>query len=504
MTKKIFENMEDFGNFSKGILDQEIRALQTIKERLDVRSMKVALDLIQDCQGIILVLGSGTSSSIARRMAHVLTCSGTRAIFLDPGQAQHGYSGIVQGQDLLISFSRGGETDEINHVLRIAKNRGAKIIGIMEQQESTMARLSDVVLAAPIDPENDAIGVLPLASTLVHAVIGDMLCAAVLQSRGYADDEFAALHPGGAVGKRLSNRQERTSQQQAITTMGNTSKIHASDSSSVVELSEVPRADLRDLQGLILDMDGVLWRGAEPLPGLKEFFAVLEQRKIRYVLATNNPSARPEGFAEKARSMGVEVDPASVITSVIATIHYLTKTFPIESRVHVIGQPSMKDQIAEAGFILADEDVVAVVVALDRNLTYETIKRGTLLIRSGAAFIGTNADPSYPSEEGIVPGSGMMVTALAVSSDQQPIIMGKPERAIFDLALERLDTPPERVASVGDRLETDIAGGQRIGLKTILVLGGVTQLEDLPNSPVQPDWIFKGIEELTSAFDERL
>ena len=126
-------------------------------------------------------------------------------MFLDAGQAQHGYSAIVSVRDVLIAFSRGGETDEVNYVLRIARKRGAKVIGIMEKGGSTMAELSDVVLCARVAPENDAVDVIPLASTLAHAAVGDVLCAAVLTIQGFDDQEFAKLHPGGAVGKRLGS-----------------------------------------------------------------------------------------------------------------------------------------------------------------------------------------------------------------------------------------------------------------------------------------------------------
>jgi 4-nitrophenyl phosphatase len=463
------------------VLDQEIAALSELREGLEVNELIQAFEKIIECQGMTMVVGSGTSSSIARRLAHVLTCSGAPAVYLDPGQAQHGYSGIISAKDVLIAFSRGGETKEINHVLRIAKKRGAGVIGIMENTQSTMALLSDIILSGPISPENDAVDVIPLASTLVHAAIGDILCAAVLSVRGFEDHEFAELHPGGAVGKRLDPQNQS------------------------IESVKLDYSELRTLEGLVLDMDGVLWHGVKPMPGLQDFFEVLNERGMRYVFATNNPSQRPEGFAAKAAQFGLTVDPQDVITSVTATLHYLKKSYPPGTRIHVIGQPPMKDQIEEAGFILADDDVVAVVAALDRAMTYETIKRGTLLIRAGAELLGTNPDPSYPSEEGHVPGSGMMVTALAASANRTPTIMGKPERIIFDIAIERLGVDARNIASVGDRLETDIAGGMRAGLKTILLFSGIASPEDLSTSSIQPTWVFQDISELAqilSSFEE--
>jgi 4-nitrophenyl phosphatase len=451
------------------VLDQEIEALKELREGLDGKKLSQAFETIMACQGMTMVLGSGTSGSIARRLAHVLTCSGKPAIFLDPSQAQHGYSGLITEKDLLIAFSRGGETQEVNHVLRIARKRGSGIIGIMENTRSSMAQLSDIILAGLVSPENDAVDIIPLASTLVHAAIGDILCAAVLSVQGFKDREFAELHSAGAVGRRLDRQQ----------------------------LTEQDYSNMRTLEGLILDMDGVLWHGAKPMPGLLDFFEVLKARGMRYVFATNNPSQRAEGFAAKAAQFGIPVDPQDVITSVTATLHYLGNNYPPGTHIHVIGEPSMKEQIEEAGFVLADDDVVAVVAALDRAMTYETIKRGTLLIRAGAELIGTNPDPSYPSEEGKVPGSGMMVTALSASADRAPIIMGKPERIIFDIAIKRLGVHANKVASVGDRLETDIAGGIQAGLMTILLFSGIATREDLYNATIQPTWALQDISELT-------
>jgi 4-nitrophenyl phosphatase len=477
---KLKKNNIDVRTLAKRVLTQEIGALEDLRAQLDYTALENAIELILDTKGIILVVGAGTSSSIARRLAHVLTCFGGRAVFLDPGQSQHGYSMLISSEDVVIAFSRGGETAEVNHVLKIANQRGAKIIGIMEDMNSTMASHCDVALQGQVSQANDTGGVIPLASTMVQAAIGDILGAGLSEARGLPDDEFGRYHPGGAVGQRL------TGPQTAEETGGPRHSLP----------TEIP---LSTIKGLILDMDGVLWHGDDPLEGLKPFFDLLNKNKIRYVMATNNPSKHPAGFAEKARSFGIKIESEDIISSVVATVHYLKKHFPQGTRVHAIGEPALKECVAEAGYELADADVEVVVAALERALTYETIKRGTLLIRSGATFLGTNADPSYPTEEGFVPGSGMMVTALSVSADKKPIIMGKPERPIFELAMERMGLPADQVASVGDRLDTDILGGQLAGLHTILLLTGIASKEDLLASDIKPTWVFKDLMELTEA-----
>jgi 4-nitrophenyl phosphatase len=259
---------------------------------------------------------------------------------------------------------------------------------------------------------------------------------------------------------------------------------------------------LKSLKGLILDADGVLWRGDRALPGAQTFLTTLDRKGIRYVLATNNPSQDPQGFSAKAAGLGLSIPPERIITSVTATIAYLTQHYPSGTAVHVIGEPALKRQVAEAGFRLANEGVVAVVVALDRSLSYETFKVGTRLILSGAKFNATNADGAYPTEEGFLPGSGMVVAALAASTGRTPVVMGKPERAIFDLALQRIGLPLQLVASVGDRLDTDIEGAARLGMKTILLLTGVTDPETLASSTVRPTWVFSDLVEFLRALED--
>lgn len=266
-----------------------------------------------------------------------------------------------------------------------------------------------------------------------------------------------------------------------------------------MQTKTVDPAGLREIRGLVIDMDGVLWQEDTPMPGLHGFFDVLRQRDIKFVLATNNNTQRPEGFVQKARRLGLEVLPEQVVTAAVATVQYLRGHYPRGSRIYVVGEPPLKDLISEAGFTLADTTVAAVVATMDRQLTYEMLKRATLLIRAGADFIGPNPDPSYPTPEGIVPGGGAVLAAIAASSDRQPLIMGKPESWIFQISMERMRLGIEETASLGDRLTTDIAGGQRLGLKTILVLSGICSEAELASSPIQPTWVFPGIKELAEA-----
>ncbi|MCZ7542482.1 MAG: HAD hydrolase-like protein [Anaerolineae bacterium] len=139
---------------------------------------------------------------------------------------------------------------------------------------------------------------------------------------------------------------------------------------------------------------------------------------------------------------------------------------------------------------IADEDVAFVVAGIDRGLTYAKVATANRLIREGATFIGTNPDRTFPLPTGPAPGAGSILAAIATASDQEPTIIGKPYAAMFEQALDVVQTPAARTAMVGDRLETDILGGQRAGLRTVLVCTGINRREDLAASPVQPDFVF--------------
>ena len=191
----------DFIAQSNHILDSEIRALQSCRENLDYQQMQAALSMILECTGRVYITGSGTSSTVARRMAHTFTCSGAPSIYIDSGQSQHGYSALLQPGDVLIAISRGGETDEINFLCKLAKSKGIKIIGILENTKSTLGQISDIILIASVEKDNEPLRTIPLSSTIVQEAVGDVLCCAINLKSGFDLTTFQKYHPGGAVGK---------------------------------------------------------------------------------------------------------------------------------------------------------------------------------------------------------------------------------------------------------------------------------------------------------------
>ena len=255
---------------------------------------------------------------------------------------------------------------------------------------------------------------------------------------------------------------------------------------------------LDQIRALVIDMDGVLVRGTSPLPGISEFFSMLAARELDFVVATNNATVSPENLARRLNDLGVQIPPNKVITSAMATAEYLREHQ--DGNVFVIGEAPLRQAILSAGFEICEsaQEASAVVVGLDREISWQKLSEAAYAIGSGAVFIGTNPDPSFPTERGITIGNGAMLAAISAATGVQPIIIGKPETYLYHYALRKLGTKPVETLALGDRLDTDILGGIKAGLCTAIVLTGVTSLQELENSSIQPDWIFEDLTKLTA------
>ncbi|MHB8909661.1 MAG: HAD-IIA family hydrolase [Syntrophales bacterium] len=259
---------------------------------------------------------------------------------------------------------------------------------------------------------------------------------------------------------------------------------------------------LAQITHLILDMDGVLYRGNEPLPRLGEFFAFLRERRVPFVLVTNNATRTPEERSAKLARMGAEVAPAEILVSGQAAARLLRRDYPAGTRVHVFGMPALRQALEEEGFVLADSDVKVVVASVDRDVNFEKITVASRLLRGGARFLATNLDPNIPSEDGFLPGSGAMVAMLAAASGATPTGVGKPEPIMYELAMAQMGARRETTAAVGDRVMTDIVGGKRAGLTTICVLTGASDRAEAEAAGA--DFIFADIGHLLDAWREAL
>lgn len=260
---------------------------------------------------------------------------------------------------------------------------------------------------------------------------------------------------------------------------------------------------LGSIENFIIDMDGVLYRGQERLPGAQEFLGHLRRKNVPFILATNNSTLTPAQYVAKLATMGIQVPEDPILTSAQATALYLGQVAPPGARVCVIGEDGLFSAVAERGFTISATDVDYVVVGMDRQLTYDKLKVATLAIRAGATFIGTNPDTTLPSEEGLVPGNGASLAALEAATDVSPLIIGKPEPTLLRLAMQKLGATADCTAIIGDRLETDILAAKEAGLATILVLTGISQREELETSPVRPDLVFEDIGRVYEAWRSR-
>lgn len=280
------------------------------------------------------------------------------------------------------------------------------------------------------------------------------------------------------------------------------------NSQSLDRITEPMPISLRDLNALIIDLDGVLWRGTTPLPGVADFFDFLNKRGIRFLLATNNAARPTREILDRLDAMQAPVPRDQVLTSAQATALWLEHHLPAGAPVLLIGEAGLYEAIGATGLRIihstnqdsTNERAAAVIVGLDRAFTYDKLRRATTEIRSGALFIATNTDATLPTENGIVPGAGSIIAAVQTASGTVPTIIGKPYRPLFDAALEILRTLPGQTAMLGDRLDTDIEGALKVGLKTILVLTGVTTQAEADASPVKADFTFANLITLREAW----
>jgi 4-nitrophenyl phosphatase len=232
--------------------------------------------------------------------------------------------------------------------------------------------------------------------------------------------------------------------------------------------------DLAAVRAVVLDMDGVLWRGEEVVPQAPAFLDYLRGRGIPFALATNNSGQAPPDYDAKLARLGLGPVPYErIITSGVVTAHYLKAHLPPGSGVYVVGGDGLRALVQQAGFVLTDTDVAAVVAGIDRQFTYQKAWTATKYIRAGALFIGTNPDVTFPMPDGPSPGAGSILAMLAAAGGRQPLIMGKPAAHMFEDAVAALGTTPAETLMIGDRFDTDIVGARAAGLQTALVMTGI-------------------------------
>lgn len=253
------------------------------------------------------------------------------------------------------------------------------------------------------------------------------------------------------------------------------------------------------VRGVIADMDGVVWRGDVPLPGATEFFQFLHWQAVPYVFATNNSARSQAYYVEKLTELNIQARASQVITSATATAAYLRHKFPHLVKAFVVGEIGLKNTLLEQGFILIGEEGQPdfVISGIDREFNYHKLQLAVDYIRAGAIYIATNGDTTVPVSDGFIPGAGSIIAAIEAASGKPPVVIGKPASPMFEIALQRLGTAPQETLMIGDRMDTDIVGASLLGLKTALMLSGVTtETAIITDSAVQPDATYEHLAAL--------
>jgi len=251
------------------------------------------------------------------------------------------------------------------------------------------------------------------------------------------------------------------------------------------------------VRGVILDLDGTVYLGDEQVPGAADFVSFLDGLGIRCLFVTNRSNRTPEDVAAHLQEYGIPCGVEHVLTSSQATVQYLKS-----GSAYVIGEEGLTSELLKAGFTITDQAPDHVVVSLDRQFSYDKLTTACRLISQGSTFVATNPDKSLKVESGLMPGTGSLVAAVEAASGTKPLVIGKPERLIMDMSLARLGLDADEVLAVGDNIHTDIPAGARAGMRTVLLLTGVTKRDDVDSGPCRPDWVLNDYTELTALVRE--
>jgi NagD protein len=267
-------------------------------------------------------------------------------------------------------------------------------------------------------------------------------------------------------------------------------------------VENVPVTDSRPVLTWLTDMDGVLVREEDPIPGAKEFIAALRAQEIPFLVLTNNSIFTPRDLRVRLlRSSGIDVPEESIWTSALATAQFLDEQRPGGS-AYVVGETGLTAAIHDIGYVMTDQDPDYVVLGETRTYSFEAITRAIRLVNGGARFIATNPDPSGPSAHGMLPATGSVAALISTATGRSPYFIGKPNPLMMRSALNRLEAHSETTVMIGDRMDTDIISGLEAGLRTILVATGATERHQVENFPYRPTMVVDSIADVVSMVGE--
>jgi HAD superfamily hydrolase (TIGR01457 family) len=248
----------------------------------------------------------------------------------------------------------------------------------------------------------------------------------------------------------------------------------------------------------LIDLDGVIYRGNELLPGAKEFIAWLKANNKKFLFLTNNSFASETQVLEKLIGLGIVTDTSHLLSAGEAAVQNIARRFP-GALVYLVGEQPLSDLLRQYQLQVVDVDshqADVVLVGLDRHFDYKKLTGAVLTVRAGAHFITVNRDPLLPIAGGFLPGCGTMAAAIEAGCGVTPEVVGKPEPLLLQEAMRMLGSNPSETVMIGDSLTVDIQGGKAAGTHTLLVLSGNTSREDLAHSSIKPDYIYQDVAAL--------
>ena len=252
---------------------------------------------------------------------------------------------------------------------------------------------------------------------------------------------------------------------------------------------------LKNKTAFISDMDGVIYHGNHLLPGAAEFIRFLEERELKYLFLTNSSERTPRELAEKLARLGVRVAPEHFYTSALATADFLSRQKPGCS-VFAVGEAGLLHALYEKDISMNDIDPDYVVIGETRTYSFERLEKAVRLVLKGAKLIGTNPDLTGPTEHGIVPATGALISPIELSTGKHAYFIGKPNPFMMRRAVKYLNAMSSETVIIGDRMDTDIIAGVEAEVDTVLVLSGVTKQDEIGRFAYTPKYVMSGLDEL--------
>ncbi len=253
--------------------------------------------------------------------------------------------------------------------------------------------------------------------------------------------------------------------------------------------------EILNKSGFICDMDGVIYHGNKVLEGVPEFVNWLIDNNKKFVFLTNSPEKTPHELSMKLERMGLNVSPGHFYTSAMATAEFLSSQKP-GCTAYVIGEAGLTKALYDHHIYMNDVNPDYVVVGETRTYSFEKIEKAIELVNKGAKLIGANPDITGPTERGIMPATGALIAPIEIATGKKAYFVGKPNPLMLRHGLKKLNCHSEEIAFIGDRMDTDIIAGIESNVDTVLVLSGVTSIEEIDKFPYRPKYILKGVCEL--------